>query len=397
MASEVYMPKMSDHMEAGEIIRWLVREGDRVESGQPLLEMNTDKTVTELEAPASGVLKGIRQGADEGALVPVGVTIAFIAAAEEQVPELPPLGTVQRGEEESAAEHRAAAFSPSTDSGPVSTVQGGVKASPAARRLSRELGVELERVRGSGSGGRITEQDVRAHAAKGAETPDPGASEELSFEWEELTPMQQITARRMAVSAVQVPQYCLSMDVDMSGVVKLRRDSGGSLSITAFLIRAVARALAAHRRANASFANGKLKIYKQVNIGVAVGTDQGLVVPVIKQADEKNLKAIAEALAVMKEKKTRFSPEDLAGGTFTVSNLGMYGIDRFDAMINPPQSAILAAGRIVDRPVGSPEGAVTVRPLMTLSLSVDHRVMDGAVAAGFLAEIVKVLQEADFE
>jgi pyruvate dehydrogenase E2 component (dihydrolipoamide acetyltransferase) len=471
MAVEVFMPKMSDHMEVGEIIRWLVKEGDRVEAGQVLMEVMTDKVVAELEAPASGVLKGIRTGAEDGAIVPVGETFAFIAEPGEPVPALPPLGPAGAKEVKEEAPPSTVGLEPVAAPGagegqvepgqvratpvarrvakelgvdlslvkgtgpdgrikeedirafaetrqPVTESAGGrpevaegVRATPAVRRLAREMGVDLALVKGTGPEGRIREEDVRTAAeARLAVPATPPAAQSShgaeSVEWLDLNPIQRLTGQRMLESLQTAPQFALTTDVDMTNAIWLREalmervlaETGERLSITALLVRVVASALKDCPRANAAFEGGRVKLYQQVNIGVAVGTDAGLVVPVIKEADRKSLVQITQELKSFEEKARhlRFSNEDLSGGTFTISNLGMYGVDRFNAILNPPQSAILAVGRIIKTPLGLPDDTIALRPMMSLTLTVDHRSMDGVQGAKFLAEIKARLEKPYF-
>lgn len=462
MAVEVFMPKMSDHMEAGEIIRWLVKEGDRVEEGQVIIEVMTDKVVAELEAPASGILKGIRAGAVDNAIVPVGETFAFVAEPDEEVPLLPPLGPAETKElaedipspppkpgaptpvpAPSADERKAKPgqvratpvarriakelgidLTQVTGTGPGARIRDedvrafaeaqkatppkvakGVRASPVARRVARELGVELAQVTGTGPGGRIKEEDVRAfaEAAQAAPSVQPA---EAGVEWLDLTPIQRLTGQRMLESVQTAPHFTLTTDVDMTNTLWLREalmdrvltETGERLSITTILVKIVAATLKQYPRANASFEDRRVKLYQQVNVGVAVGVEDGLVVPVIKEADQKSLAQITQELKTFQAKAQtmRFSAEDLSGGTFTISNLGMYGIDRFSAIINPPESAILAVGRIIKTPVGMPDDTIALRPMMSLSLSVDHRSMDGVQGAKFLAAIKERLEKPYF-
>jgi pyruvate dehydrogenase E2 component (dihydrolipoamide acetyltransferase) len=282
-----------------------------------------------------------------------------------------------------------------------------VRASPVARRMAKELGVDLALVKGTGPGGRIREEDVQAFAdaqrqlpessklSGGYRTSPPPA--EAAVEWRDLTPIQRVTGQRMLQSVQNAPQFALTINVDMTNALWLREalmervvaETGERLSVTAILVKVVAVALRSHPRANASFENGRVKLYSQVNIGVAMGTDDGLVVPVIKDADLKSLVQIIQEMKRFQEKagQMRFSSDDLSGSTFTISNLGMYGIDRFDAIINPPESAILAVGQIVKTPVGMPDDSIALRPMMSMTLTVDHRSMDGVQGAKFLAEI----------
>ncbi len=457
MAVEVFMPKMSDHMESGEIIRWLVKEGDSVEEQQVIVELMTDKVVAELEAPASGVLKGIRPGAEDGAVVSVGETFAFIAEPDEEVPVLPPLAPVEAKEEPVTMPAPASAATATSSTEPAKVEVGRVRATPVAQRLAKELAMDLSQVAGTGPGGRIREEDVRAYAKaqkqaaplegegvrasplarrlarelgvnlggvtgtgpRGSITDEdvrayaetvsvaPGVADaEESVEWLDLNPIQRVTGQRMLESIQTAPQFSLTTTVDMTNVLWLRdalmermvAETGERLSITAILTRIVAAALKKHPRANASFEGGRVKVNRQVNVGVAVGADDGLVVPVIKGADQSSLPEIIQALRTFQDKaqRMRFTSDDLMGGTFTLSNLGMYGIDRFDAIINPPQSAILGVGRVVKTPVGMPDDTVALRPMMSLTLTIDHRVMDGVQGAKFLAEIKELIEEPYF-
>ena len=463
MAVEVFMPKMSDHMDEGEIIQWLIKEGDRVEQGQVILEVQTDKAVAELEAVASGILKGIRAGAEDGATIPVGETFAFIVEPDEEVPVLPSLAANEGVVEEEKTSPAPPAQKAAPDTGREKTPPGKVRASPVARRIAKELGVDLSQVTGAGPGGRITEEDVRgfvnarktaaSKAAKGVRAspvarrvarelevdltkvdgtgPGGRITEEdvRSFaetsstvetvattvtaqpteaytEWVDLTTIQRLTGQRMLESVQTAPHFALTTDVDMTNALWLREaliervitETDARLSITAILTQVVAAALADYPQANASFEGGRVKLHRQVNVGVAVGTDQGLVVPVIKEVPQKSLSQIAQALTAFQEKaqKMRFSTDELSGGTFTISNLGMYGVDRFNAIINPPESAILAVGRIIKTPVGMPDDTIALRPLMNLTLSVDHRSMDGVQGAKFLAKIKERLEKPYF-
>jgi pyruvate dehydrogenase E2 component (dihydrolipoamide acetyltransferase) len=405
MVKEVFIPKMTDHMEAGILVRWLVEEGERVEQGQPILELETDKAVAELESPGSGFLKGIRAGAERGTSIPVGETIAYIAAtADEVVPALPPLG---QPDSAPAAAPESTSLLP--EAGPDAEP---IRATPVARRLARELGIDLKSVPGSGPGGRISDHDVRrfAEMRQGSVMPSPaGAMAGLAsppsagedFEWLELTRTQRITGQRMLASAQSVPQFSLTVNVAMTGALQFRdalmesvqEHPGARLSVTAILVKVAANALRHTPRANSAYEDGRLKLFKRVNIGVAVGTQEGLIVPVIRDADRMSLAEIAARLQSFREKAAamRFSPEELTGGTFTISNLGMTGIDQFTAIVNPPETAILAVGRIVRIPVemsdSAADGPIAFRPMMSLTLSVDHRSMDGLQGAAFLADI----------
>jgi len=399
---EVFIHKMTDHMDSARIIQWLVREGEQVEQHQVIMEVETDKAVAELESPASGILKGIRPGAVEGARVPVGETIAFIAEPDEQVPALPPLPSVST---ETAIETGGTQTAAAATQAQVVTHQ--VRATPAVRRIARELGINLDLVRGTGPDGKISEEDVRSFAAaRGGALADANmAATPEPVEWVDLSTVQRLTGERMVQSIQTAPQFALTISADMTNVLQLReamidqiaKETGERLSITALLVKIVATALKNQPRANASFEAGRVKLHKRVNVGVAIGADAGLIVPVIKEADQRSLLQIVRELQVFREKarQMRFSADDLSGGTFTVSNLGMYGIDQFNAIVNPPQSAILAVGRVIRTPVALPDNTVTTRPIMNLTLTVDHRAMDGVQGAKFLAEIKERLEKPD--
>lgn len=441
MAAEVFMPKMSDHMQAGEVVEWLVQEGSAVEKGQPILSIMTDKSTVDLEAPVSGILKGIRAGVTPGALVPVGETVAFVATAQESVPTLPPLGA-------SKSETPA---SPITESLPTPTAPeaprpkpGEIRATPVVRRLARELGIDLALVHGTGQEGRITEQDLR-HYADSLKSPEPetvpvspiarriaqdlgvdlsrvqgtGPRGQITKEdlkqfapatpaptgtapapsaddnWLDLNLIQRLTGQRMLESVHAAPHFALSVDVDMTNALQLREtwmsrvleETGERLSITGVLVKIVAATLQAFPRANASYQDGRIRLHRAINVGVALGTNEGLVVPVIRDANTKMLVQITRELKNYQDKANsmRFQPDDLTGGTFTISNLGMFGVDRFNAIINPSQSAILAVGRIIKTPVGMPDDTIALRPMMNCTLSVDHRSLDGVQGASFLA------------
>jgi len=388
-------------MESGRIIQWLVKEGDRVEKRQVIMEVETDKAVAELESPASGILKGIRPGAVEGARVAVGETLAFIAEPGEQVPALPPLPSVST---ETTVEAGSAPTAAAATQAQVVTRQ--VRASPAVRRIARELGIDLSIVTGTGPDGRITEEDLRSFAAARRGAPSAAtiaATSPEPVEWLDLSTVQRLTGERMVQSIQTAPQFALTISADMTNALQLReaiidqiaKETGERLSITALLVKIVATALKNQPRANVSYEAGRVKLHKRVNVGVAIGADAGLIVPVIKDADQKPLAQIVRELQVFRERarQMRFSADDLSGGTFTVSNLGMYGIDQFNAIVNPPQGAILAVGRVIKTPVALPDNTVTPRPLMNLTLTVDHRALDGVQGAKFLAEIRERLEK----
>lgn len=400
MATEFFIHKMSEHMESAKIIRWLVQEGDPIQQYQIIMEVETDKVAAEIEAPAAGVLKGVRKGAIDGANVPVGETIAFIAQADEVVPVLPPLGSAG-----SASPIEPPLPTPPSTS--ASAEPGAIKATPVARRVAKELGVDLSLVKGTGPDGRIKDEDVRAFAeAAKTRSAVPVPAPATAGEWLDLTAAQRITGQRMTESVQSAPQFALTLQADMTNALWLREalmdrilaDTGERLSVTAILVKVVAEALKQHPRANASFEDGKIKLHQQINIGVASGSEAGLVVPVIKAADQKSLAQVVREIKAFQDKtqQMRFSANDLADGTFTISNLGMYGVEQFNAILNPPQSAILAVGKVIKTPIGLPDDTIVVRPLMSLTLTVDHRVLDGVQGAQFLAEVKARLEKPFF-
>lgn len=445
MPVEVYMPKMSDHMQRGTIISWLVEDGAVVQEHQVIAEVETDKAIAEIEAPASGVVRGIR--AEKGSVIPVGEVIAFIAAPGEELPLLPPL--------QSQAEPEA--LPPTRPTSGPDAKRKRIRAAPAARRLARELGlklcdvhgtgpegrikvedvrrhadrglaydqnatvgprlasptarklaeqcgIDLAGVQGTGPGGRISKEDVLAHveAARAHEGASPG-EETLDFEWLEPSTLRRVTAERMTLSKQTVPHFYLSLEVDMAEAGRVRErlgdrvlaETGNRLSYTALLVKAVALALQRHPLANAEFCDGRIKVYRRIDIGVAVGSERGLVVPVVRNADAKSLIDISRELGVFQEKRRsmRFSPDELHGGTFTLTNLGMFAVEQFMPIINEPQSAILAVGKIMDKPTWLDDGSLARRPMMSLTLAVDHRVMDGVSGAAFLSGVKEVLEE----
>jgi pyruvate dehydrogenase E2 component (dihydrolipoamide acetyltransferase) len=436
MAVEVFIPKMSDHMESGEIIGWLVEEGDVVEAGQGIVEIMTDKATAEIESPVSGIVKAIRPGVGRGVVLPVGEVIAVIGGEDEEVMGLSVYGAEGEAGGERVSGEAGTVVTPvarrvaerlGIDLGEVGSGPGGrirkedvlafkeagdrglgrsgrVFASPAAYRCARELGVDISLVRGRGPGGLVRERDVRGHHERAAGVYRK-APAEGTFEYRELTTVQRSTGIRMLESVRSVPQFFLSLGVDMERLLMIREllmerveaESGRRLSITALLIKVVAVSLVRYPRANASYEEGRLRMYRDINIGVAVGGSEGLVVPVVREADKKTVVEINGELKVIEEKARgmKFRSEDLAGGHFTVSNLGMYGIERFNAIVNPPQSAILAVGRVMSRPAGTADGRIVLRKMMELTLTVDHRCMDGVQGAEFLGMIKKSIEKPD--
>lgn len=421
MPVPVIMPKFEMAQESGKILRWLKREGETVAKGEAILEVETDKVAMEVEAPASGTLIGIR--ASPGEVVPIGEPIAYILLPGEVWSEAPapsPLPSPAAPRATPLAERLAQAhgldLSAVPGTGPGGRVtkadveaylarqevgeayEGKVKAVPAARRLARELSVDLRKVEGTGPGGRIQSADVLRAAAGMQRIAEVEALPRMAVRRRvPLTGMRRAIAERMTRSVREAPQFTVSIDVVMDralGVVEdlsawAERAVGVRVTLTALLIRACAWALRQHPALNATLEGEEILEWEDVNIGVAVAVPEGLVVPVVPAADRKGLTEIARELEekAARAREGRLRPEDLQGGTFTISNLGMYGVDRFTAILNPPQAAILAVGRVARRPVVGEGDRVEVRSMATLTLTADHRIVDGAQAARFLEDL----------
>jgi pyruvate dehydrogenase E2 component (dihydrolipoamide acetyltransferase) len=375
MATDVIMPALGVAQETGKVLRWLRAEGEEVEQGAPIMEIETDKVTVEIEAPASGTLAGVRFS--EGSDVPVGNVVAVILAAGEQMPSEPPVAV----EAEPAEPARTA-----------DTVDGrGARprrllASPKARRIAAERGVDLAALSGSGPRGAVLAADVEALSAPSQEPHEIGSI------WRRM-------AERTTHAWQTAPHFYLARDID-AGRLNAWRESARKraryerLTHTDLLVKIVAVALERHPRVNATWRDGGIADISDVNVGVAVAVEEGLIVPVIHHADRLELHEIVERRVTVIEaaRAGRLRPEDVSGGTFTISNLGMFGVDSFAAIVNSPQAAILAVGRIADRIVpvnGRPE----VRPMCTFTLSFDHRVVDGARGAQFLDTLADLVEE----
>ena len=379
MITKVVMPRLSLTMKEGSVAQWFKKEGETVNKGEPLVEVLSEKATVEVEAPASGVLRKIL--AQQGVDMPVNATLAIIAEANEEIPETEMKAT------ESVQEQETVEMSTTeTQIKMEKPIGERVMASPAAKRLAREHEIDLAQVQGSGPEGRITEIDVQRFVEEAGQR-DPRVKEVIP-----LAGMKKTTAERVSRSFKTAPHSTVIMEVNMSNAAKIRQKK--QISYTELLVAAVASALRKHSLLNSTLTEDeKIKIYEDINVGVAVATEQGLVVPVIHDADHKSLEEIASKLRELAEKARtgKLSKEDVAGGTFTITNLGMYGVDMFMPIINPPEAAILAAGKIVDKPMAE-EQRIVIKPLMVLSLAYDHRIVDGAPAAKFLQEIKKTLE-----
>ena len=389
MAVSVVMPALELAQETGKIISWLKKEGDSIQKGEPLLEIETDKITFEVEAPGDGLLAGVKSA--EGDEVPVGQVIAWIVAPGEQPP------TEVETSAPSARAMTATAVQPERLPSPQPTAAAAAaeptaKVSPKAKRLAKELAVDLSRVRGTGPDGTITSDDVEAAAKAPASAPAPAPAAEHA---PALSAIARLMAERTTESWTTAPHFFLARDVDAGPLTAAREQFGkDKVTHTDLLIALVARVLARHPKLNASWANGGIRLNSSVNISMAVAVDDGVVGAVISHADKTALLDIATQRRELADRARagKLRPADISGGTFTISNLGMYNVDAFNAIITPPQAAILAVGRIADRVVPV-DGKPGVRPMMTLTLSSDHRVVDGAQAAVFLNDVAEAIRE----
>ncbi len=392
MPTNVIMPALGVAQQTGTLLKWLKAEGQSVSKGEPLMEIETDKATVEIEAPASGVLAHvIAQAGDE---VPVGQRIALILAPGES-PETEaksPEPTPTPNKAKISAPPAAPKTTPSAAS--ITLNRGRVLASPAAKRIAREKGVNLASLKGSGPEGSVLADDVLRTST--IELPHRTAISEAE-KIIPLTPMRRIVGERMTQSKLSAPHFYISMDIDMSAVGALRGEwkSRGEMvpSINDFILRACARALKDFPLINSTYTEQGIKLQSEINIGMAVALDEGLVVPVIRNADRLSLTELAAQgrALVDKAQGKKLFPLDYEGGTFTVSNLGMLGIDSFTAIINPPQAAILAVGRVAPRVIVE-EGMFAIKSMMTATLSADHRIVDGAMAARFLQNVKTLLE-----
>jgi pyruvate dehydrogenase E2 component (dihydrolipoamide acetyltransferase) len=385
MATTVVMPKLGLTMTEGQIEKWLKQEGDHVEKGEPLVEIITEKINFQYESPASGILRKILH--HEGETVPVTTPIAIIAEEGEAVaegervkPEVPvevPMpAAVQRESREPSKR---------------------IFVSPIARRMAQEKGIDLSSIKGSGPMGRIIKMDVLKAAEKGVTPPMQKPSERLI----PLKGIRRIIAKRMTESFQNIPHFYLSLEIDMTSCLTLHeqlreeveRRTQLRLTLTDILVKVTASALKDHPIINSRIEGDQIHLIEEINIGVAIALDDGLIVPVIHRADQKSLTEIASTLRdlTQKAKEGKLSLQEVGGGTFTLSNMGMLGIDKFNAIINPPECSILGVGRTVDKPVFH-GGEIKVRPMAWFTLSSDHRIVDGATAALFLNHIKKLVE-----
>ena len=400
---EVPMPKLSMTMEEGELIAWVKQEGEQVRAGDVICEVNSDKVEMEVESPADGTL--VRHTASEGDVVPVGAPIAMLATEAEDL-----LGGVlgpAEGPDDGDGAAAPAEAAPAEAAPEPARAGGGPRpVVPAARRRAAELGVDLAAVAGTGRDGVVRVADVEAAAAPATEAPAPvaaaptAATPDADVVAVPLSSMRRVVARRLVESMRSAPHFYLTAVVDAEALLGFRAELNQQLageakvSLNDLVVKACAVQLRANPELNVSFGGDKLLVHRRVHLGIAVAVDGGLVVPVVRDADRKTLTQVAgEARALIgRARQAQLAPEDLGGGTFTVSNLGMFGIQQFTAVINPPEAAILAVGAALAEPVATAEGGVVVRRRLRLTLSIDHRALDGATGARFLQQLKETLE-----
>jgi len=395
MAVSVVMPALEMAQESGKIISWLKKEGDSIAKGEPLAEIETDKVVLELEAPGEGVLAGVKSGA--GDVVPVGQVIAWIVAPGEKPPAD---GGTAAPAARAMTEKRPA---PATASAPAPVAKAEApeqRVSPKARRMAKELGVDLSRVTGTGPSGIISGEDVERAAAaqKAVAAPAPPAIPPAATihipPSSELSTIARLMAERTTHSWTTAPHFFLVREIDATGLNQAREKFGKPTTHTDLLVALVARTLARHPKMNASWDGKAIQFHPNVNISIAIAVKDGVIGAVIPNADKASIAEITAKRQDLAERARagRLHPPDITGGTFTISNLGMFGVDAFSAIITPPQAAVLAVGRITDRVVPV-NGLIGIRPIMTMTLSSDHRVVDGAQAAVFLNDLAEALTD----
>ena len=402
MATEVKLPRLGQGMESGTIVKWLKAEGEQVAKGEPLYELDTDKVTQEVEAEASGILLKIAIPAGE---VEVGHTIGYIGASGEEIVESPG-GDSTRSEPrvdaapsgEKIAEGNGSPPSAAPQA-PLDAATGRVKASPLARRIARERGIDLAALSGTGPDGRIVAEDVeRAQAGPAAAPPQPvAAAPAAEVESRPLSNVRKTIARRLT-QAWTVPAFQLTVDADMARANELvakQRELHPEVRITVtdLLAKLCAQALVRHRDMNVQYTEDALLVFPGADVGIAVAAPQGLVVPVVRGAERLTLAEIAAVRTdlVSRARDAKLRTEDLEGGTFTISNLGMYEVDQFVAVLNPPQASILAVGATRDQVVAR-DGELQIAPMMTLTLTCDHRAVDGATGAEFLRTVKTFLE-----
>ena len=394
MATVVAMPSMGYDMKEGIVVRWRKKEGEQVARGEVIAEIETDKATVEMEAYASGVLGKII--AEEGASIPVGDLIAVITAPGE---EIPPLENLTTEAPQEAAEPSPPAQAETAAAAPAAQT-GRVAATPIARRLAMEMGIDLAQVTGTGPNGRIQEEDVRNFTPTApAAAPAAAPSQPRPGERVELSRMRRAIAGVTVQSMTQAPHFYVTSEIDMTLAMSIRRQlnealgEGVRVSVNDLIVKASTLALAKHPKFNSSFEGDALQIHGDINVGIAIALEQGLIVPAVSQCQDKSLAEIAAASRDLIDRAHggTLRAEEYTGGTFAVSNLGMFDVDSFTAIIFPPNSAVLAVGAVKEQPVVR-EGEIKAAQIMKATLSTDHRVADGAEAAQFLMEVKRCLE-----
>ena len=430
MATKVIMPKLSPTMEEGQISRWLKKEGDKVSMGEPLAEIDTDKATMEMQALANGVLRKIL--INEGQSAPLGQTIAVIgepnediaslvseapqpAKQEQKKPEQQPVQEEKPAQPPAPPQAKAAASgaqpAPNADGrqAPQAVASDSARliVSPLAARMAAEAGIDLRSLQGSGPGGRIIKKDIEAaisqpkaapaypRAVEPGQIPQIGAS---AYRDEPASEIRKVIAKRLVTSLGPVPHFFLTSEIEMDRAAEMRRginalDPDLKISINDVIIKVAAAALIQHPEVNASFQEKFIRYYEHADVGVAVAIEDGLITPVVRAADRKSLSQIAAEVRELAERarSRKLRPEEYTGATFSISNLGMFGIDEFTAVINPPEGAILAVGAMSAKPVVR-DNQIVVRQMMRVTMSCDHRVIDGATGAKFLQTFKKILE-----
>jgi pyruvate dehydrogenase E2 component (dihydrolipoamide acetyltransferase) len=395
VATEVVMPKLGLTMEEATIVNWLKNEGDQVSKGEAILEIETDKSTVEVEAPASGQMGP--QLFSQGSLIPIGTVITYVVAPGEELPDVKSESGITYKKKELGDDTKTETQPPKAQ-----MTRNTIMASPIARRLARELGVDLSSVTGTGPKGRIMEDDIReaSERVKKTKREAPGPSR-ISEDVHPLEGIRKLTAERMIESFTNAPHFYLSVETDTNLLLEMRERlipriesrSGERPTISDFLIKIAAQALEEHPEVNALWEDVGVRRLSDINVGLAVATERGLIVPVFHNANKKPLHEITAQRKELVEKARNgtVALPDLEGGSFTITNLGTYAVDQFNAIINPPQSAIVSVGRIKDRPVGF-NGELVLRPTMIVTLSIDHRILDGSEGARFLNTLVKIIE-----
>lgn len=437
MAIEMIMPKVDMDQETGTVVEWLKGNGQQVEEGEIILVMETDKIAIDVESPGTGILDGI--SANPGDVVPIGTVIAYILAEGEELPEkaidltAPALDTPAAGPSAAVAKKEISATPVARNMAAVhgvdlaaveSTGIGGkvtkadvqaavsraakpvdprdIYATPAARRTARIEGVNLGLVQGSGPGSRIQLSDVKGYLTSKPQVNFAASSQIKTGEVIPLIGMRRTIAERLTLSYQSIPHIQFTIRVDMTNFINARNDYNDlaqkrgdeKVSFTAMLVKLVSMVLADHPWLNSSLIDDKIILHKDINIGVAVALERGLIVPVIKNADQKGISLIASETndLITRAREENLNSADVKGGTFTITNLGPFGVEQFNAIINPPESGILAVGSTTSEVVALPGGAIATRPIMRLTLSADHRIVDGAVAAKFIGDLKTTLE-----